>query len=198
MAANVLSGSTLSKAELLKLASDMEGHPDNVAPALLGGMVISIKDKEEIYYDKMKLYDSLKFCVLIPDFKLSTKEARAVLPQNISYSDGVFNAGRACLMVAALTNGSKDLLRLASQDRLHQPYRGRLIPHFNEIVDNAYSCGALGAFLSGAGPSIMVILDGEDRKFTGPMEEFLGNLKDKWILRELRPDYEGVALRQNL
>lgn len=195
MAANALSGDVLSRDEILEIASEIEGHPDNVAPALFGGMVISIKDKGNIYYDRIKLSKVLKFCAVIPDFKLSTKEARAVLPQNISYSDGVFNVGRACLMVAALANGKKDVIKLACQDRLHQPYRGKLIPDFDEVIDKAYSFGALGVFLSGAGPTIMVILDEENKKFSGLMEEFLNSLKNRWMLKELAPDYEGAIVK---
>jgi homoserine kinase len=196
MAANELSGAALDKNELLKIATKIEGHPDNVAPALFGGMVISILDKKDIYYDKIKLSQGFKFCALIPDFQLSTKEARAVLPKSIDFSDGVFNTGRACLMIASLASGNKSLLRTACEDRLHQPYRGKLIPDFEKIIGGAYSCGALGAFLSGAGPSIMVILDEENKEFLSLMEEFLGNLEGKWILKEMIPDFKGALAKR--
>lgn len=194
VAANEIAGGILKRDEMLEIATEIEGHPDNVAPALFGGMVISIKENEKIFYDKIKVAEGVKFCAMIPDFKLSTKDARAVLPEEISYKDGVFNAGRTALMVAALTNGSFELLKFASEDRLHQPYRGKLIPDFDKIIEKAYEFGALGTFLSGAGPTIMAMLKQNDSSFTGRMNSFADKLNNNWRMEELKMDVDGAVI----
>lgn len=192
LAANELSGGKLSSTEILELASEIEGHPDNITPALFGGMTVSIKEGVQVYYERVKLPAGLKFCAIIPDFRLSTKEARAVLPQSIPYKDGVYNVGRVSLMIAALSNGNFDLLRLACSDRLHENYRGSLIRNYDGIVRECNRLDSLCVFLSGAGPTIMTVLKDDDSCFFPHMQEYLGSLDSKWILKELRPDSGGA------
>jgi homoserine kinase len=176
----------------LEIANEIEGHPDNVTPALLGGMVIAIQDKGKVYYDKIKLSDNLGFCALIPDFTLSTKEARAVLPSKLSYGDAIYNISRASLLVTALTNGSYDLIKYACDDALHQPYRSKLIPGYEEIVQKSKELGCLGVFLSGAGPTIMVLLPKDNNEFTNTIQGFLETLQNRWLVKELDIDNEGI------
>ena len=193
-AANELAGGKLSKAQLLEIANSIEGHPDNVTPALLGGMMIAVQDKGKVYYENVKIADNLRFCAMIPDFTLSTSEARAALPNNLTYSDAIFNISRATLLVTALANGSYDLIKYACEDSLHQPYRSKLIPGYDEIVQKSKELDCLGVFLSGAGPTIMAIIKSEDKSFTSDMQSFVDTLNNKWIIKELNIDDRGIII----
>ncbi|GAA3656744.1 homoserine kinase [Asaccharospora irregularis] len=194
MAANYLSNSHLSKDELLEIASEIEGHPDNVAPALFGNMITSISEKNKIYYDVIKVPKNLKFCAMIPDFRLSTEKSRGVLPSTISYSDGVYNVGRVSLLITAIINENFELIKVACKDKLHQNYRGSLIKNYEDIVDKADKLGALAVFLSGAGPTIMALIKEDDNKFLEDMSYFLSPLKSNWKLKELSCDVSGAIL----
>jgi len=194
LAANEIGKGNLSKDEILEIASEIEGHPDNIAPALFGGMTVSVKDEDRVYYEKIRFPQSLKFCAVIPDFKLSTKDSRAVLPDNIPYKDGVYNVGRVSLLIAALSNGNFELLRLACKDRLHETYRGSLIGNYNEIVGECSRLNSLCVFLSGAGPTIMAVLKEEDTDFCRQMEAFLSKFKSKWVVKELKSDSYGALV----
>lgn len=194
LAANEIGKGNLNKNEILEIASEIEGHPDNIAPALFGGMTVSIKDGNKVYYEKIKLPQGLKFCAIIPDFKLSTKDSRAVLPDSIPYRDGVYNVGRVSLLIAALSNGNFDLLKLACKDRLHEIYRGSLIGNYDEIVEECNQLNSLCVFLSGAGPTIMAVLKEEDMEFRKHMEDYLSKLENSWVLKELRSDYDGACV----
>ncbi len=159
VAANILSGNRLSYRELLTMASQLEGHPDNVAPALLGGIVISTMVEGEVRYVKIDPPAGLKAAVVIPDFHLTTRAAREVLPQHVSLTDAVFNLGRVALLVAALQQGKLDLLATAMEDRLHQPYRASLVPGMKKVLAAARLAGARGVCLSGAGPTLIAFAD---------------------------------------
>lgn len=155
--ANTLAGTPFSNDQLLNFAAEIEGHPDNVAPALLGGVVISvITDQEEIIYKKIKAPE-LKTVVGIPDFKLSTTEAREVLPAQVTFNDAVFNCSRVGLLVSAFMTEDYDLLATCFEDRLHQSYRQDLVPGMGEVIKEAKDDGALAIALSGAGPSIVAL-----------------------------------------
>lgn len=193
-AANELAGCKLTKAQMLEIANAIEGHPDNVAAALMGGMTIAVQDKGKVYYENVKIADNLRFCAIIPDFTLSTSEARAALPNKLTYGDAIFNISRATLLVTALANGSYDLIKYACEDSLHQPYRSKLIPAYDEIVAKSKELECLGVFLSGAGPTIMTIIKSADKCFTSDMQHFLDTLKDKWTVRELHIDNQGTVI----
>ena len=169
LAANHWYGDPLSPADLLRLATDLEGHPDNVAPALLGGLCVVIVDEGRPLAVKIEWPPALRCIVFVPDAPLSTTKARAVLPATLTRADAVFNVGRAALWVAALTQTRYELLRLATQDRLHQPYRSKLIAGFDEVVAAALQAGARGAFLSGAGSSIAAVADRAHAQIAGAM-----------------------------
>ncbi|MFV3012107.1 homoserine kinase [Clostridium botulinum] len=194
VSANELAGGILNKKELLDLAVEVEGHPDNVNPAFCGGMTVSISDNGEIIYSKVKVSEGIKFCALIPDFTLSTEKARAVLPKSIDYKDGIFNVGRAALMISALNNGDFHLIKYACKDKLHQDYRAKLIENFYSIKEECEKLNSLGVFLSGAGPTIMVMLKEEDKDFSKNIKSFLETLKNKWEVRELKIDKLGTVV----
>jgi homoserine kinase len=192
--ASELAGGVLSKDEILNIATEIEGHPDNLAPALFGGMIVSIMDNDRVYYERINIPQGVKFCVMIPDFKLSTKEARAVLPSSINFKDSVFNVGRVALMLAALTNGNWDLLRVACEDKLHQPYRGRLIKGYDEIISQVKNQDYMAVFISGAGPSIMAILRENDNSFMDNISNYFKNNNLPWSLKELKPEPSGSVI----
>ena len=156
-----------TEGELLRLAVEMEGHPDNVAPAILGGLVLGVlpdatHGPAELILRRMEP-PRLGVVVVLPDFPLLTADARAALPPAVSRADAIFNASRLGLLLHALTSDEPDCLRVAMGDRLHQPYRLALIPGAPAAYAAAYAAGALGVALSGAGPSLLAFTadDGE-------------------------------------
>lgn len=195
LAANEIGKGNLSKNNILEIATEIEGHPDNIAPALYGGMTVSIKDKNKVYYEKINLPKGLKFCAFIPDFTLSTKKSRSVLPDKIPYADGVFNVGRVSLLIAALTNGSFEHLKVACSDRMHESYRGSLIDGYNEIIEESSRLSSLCTYLSGAGPTIMAVLREEELEFNRYMKHYLSKLKNNWIIKELKSDFDGALIK---
>lgn len=155
VAANSYLGTIFSNDELLEMATAIEGHPDNVAPALLGGMVVSTYDDARVQYVRFIPQLDLQLVVAIPEFHLSTKKAREVLPTMVDYKDAIFNVGHASLIVAALAQGKVEALQDAFVDKLHQPYREALIPGMNTVFEAAKTKGALGVTISGAGPTLI-------------------------------------------
>lgn len=194
MGANEIAGSPLSIEDILNLATEIEGHPDNIAPGLFGGLTTSLMEGENIYCNKIDIAKGLKFVAIIPDFKLSTKEAREVLPDKISYKSAVENVSRVSLLISALSNGKFHLLKPALKDNLHQPYRGKLIVGFEQILDKIYEYKALGAYLSGAGPTIMAITTEEDNSLKKEMENYLESINYNWKVLELEIDFQGAKI----
>ncbi len=166
-AANALLDYPLEPHRLLELAAAIEGHPDNVAPALMGGMTIAVRDGDEVHAVPVPVPDDLQCVVFIPDRPLSTKKAREVLPATVSLADAVHNVGRTALLVAAFALDRPEYLRLATEDRLHQPQRRAVFREMKVLFDNALRAGARGVFLSGAGSSVVALTTkGENRAFT--------------------------------
>ncbi|MFN7717165.1 MAG: homoserine kinase [Pseudanabaenaceae cyanobacterium] len=156
---NLLAGSPLSQMELLNLAIEMEGHPDNVAPAVLGGcQLMADSPTGEWLFCSLQWHSSLAVVVAIPDFELSTALARQVLPKSVSMHDAVFNAAHLALLTHALQNGNPTWLQGSLQDRLHQPYRQSLIKGMAEVQAAALDAGAYGMVISGAGPTLLAIV----------------------------------------
>ena len=154
VAANDLLGRSMAAPDLLNLVCELDGHPDNAAPALLGGLVIGTLTPEGISAVRLDPRD-LKAIVAVPNFSVSTTAARSALPDSVPHKDASFNVGRAGLLLGALATGEYDLLRVAMQDRLHQPYRSHLIPGLEDVIEAAHEQGAYGACLSGSGPTVL-------------------------------------------
>jgi len=192
--ANEILGKKFSDEELLEMAVEIEGHPDNVAPALLGGMVVAIVDENKTYYDKVNVKGGIKFVSIIPNFRLSTEKARSVLPKEISLKDGVYNVSRAALMVSCFCSGKYELIKYACKDAFHQNYRSKLIPGFEEVYNKSYELGALACYLSGAGPTIMAIIDEGDERFSNKLREFLRIKGLEWNILELSLDNAGATI----
>jgi len=192
-AANHWAGTPLAQADLLQLAVDLEGHPDNVAPALLGGFCISVMGAEGVVTQNFAPHPSLRLVACVPLCRLATEKARRALPASVPHTDAVFNLSRTALMAAAITQGRLDLLGLASQDRLHQDYRKDLIPGFDEVVAAALAAGALACVLSGAGPTMLALLGPDGGREVG--EAMVSAFASSGIRADyamLRPDIQGV------
>ena len=165
LAANSLLGKPLSTAEILNLATEMEGHPDNVAAALLGGLVVSTMDDGNVIAHKIVGPEDaplIYVTVVFPEFHLPTQEARTALPQQVSLKDAVHNISHAVLVVEAFRNGDLELLGKAMTDTLHQPHRLPLIPGAQASMNAAKAAGASAAALSGAGPSVIAFSSTQD------------------------------------
>ena len=154
LTANVLCGTPFSDAELLNFATAIEGHPDNVAASLYGGIVVSAQENGQVHTVQLACPPELSIVLAIPDFPLSTKQARKALPKSVDFADAVYNTSRSTLLIASIATGQFEMLRVAMKDRLHQPYRTSLIPGFNDVAEAAITNGALSVALSGAGPTI--------------------------------------------
>ncbi|MGN1411061.1 MAG: homoserine kinase [Oscillospiraceae bacterium] len=193
--ANTLMGNPLSLDDIVNLSAQIEGHPDNTAPALLGGIVTAVFDSQAVHWVKQEVHTDLKFVVIIPDFELSTEKARSVLPKEISHKDAIYNLSRASLFSASLLTGKYENLRTAVDDKLHQPYRLPLIPHSDEVFKIAYTLDAYAMYVSGAGPSMMAIVDENNTFFTGKLRFALDQRNlSHWKVLELSIDNNGTIL----
>ncbi len=188
-AANVLIGNRYSRRELLQMAVSIEGHPDNVAPAIFGGFTISVmKDGHaECFSFVPKM--PLKLVVAVPDFPLSTRAARNVLPKEVPLPDAVFNVSRAAMMVAALCKGNPQFLKNAFEDALHQPYREKLIPGMLDVFQAAKAAGALGASMSGAGPCLIAFTQQKEAAVGQAMVEAFAkhDINARYLLLDIDP-----------
>ncbi len=157
LAGNALAGSPLSNEQVLEYASVMEGHPDNAAPALLGGLLVSVKENKGFRSYPLQLHKDYRAVVCIPDFELATSKARAILPASVLRDAAVENVSRAILLASALERGRWEDLDAAMRDRLHQPYRAPLVPGLEDVLNAARAQGHCGAALSGAGPAVVAL-----------------------------------------
>ncbi len=160
LVANYLVGANLDQDEILKLATQIEGHSDNVAPALMGNIVLSTKaPDDQVIYHSIKPFDDLTCVLFIPDYEVSTSMSRAVLPQSISMADAVHTSGHLSLMLAGFMTGNKNLIGQTMVDRLHEPYRKGLIKNFDDFKTSALEAGAFAFSLSGSGSTIIAYCD---------------------------------------
>ena len=155
--ANELAGRPLNTSELLRICTDLEGHPDNVVPSLLGGLSVSGERDNNIIYQTYPIPSQLKAVVAIPDFTLDTKTAREALPKQVSMDDAIYNLCSVGMLIGCLISNRYDALRSGMSDRLHQPYRAPLIPGLSEVIRAALDSGAHGAALSGSGPTVIAL-----------------------------------------
>lgn len=194
VAANELMGGRLTEERLLDLATEMEGHPDNVAPALLGGIIVSVFQDSKVYYLRIDPPPTLNTIVAVPEFHLSTHSAREVLPKQVSLKDAVFNLSRSALLVAALCQNKLAMLKVAGNDVLHQPYRAKLIPGMNDVISEALKAGALNVTLSGAGPTVIALTDGTNQMVKEAMETTFNKAGVSCQIKELKPTVDGARI----
>lgn len=159
IAANELLGRPADEAALLSIATEVEGHPDNVTPAIVGGLTMaSMEDDGSIIYKKLDWPNDWILTACVPEYELPTEISRSVLPKEVPYADAVFNAQRMAMFVQAVNTHDAELMKSALKDKLHQPYRMKLVPGLEKIMENLkHEENVLGCVLSGAGPSILII-----------------------------------------
>lgn len=192
MAADSFYNLGLSKETILFHATSLEGHPDNVAPAIYGGFVLSMVDDNQPYSVSCPVHPAYQFYASIPDFTLSTAKARAVLPKQVSFHDAVHNIARTALTMKALELNDAELLAKAMQDVLHEPYRSQLIPEFAQIKQLAQFHGCIASVLSGAGPTVLHITSAvfETKQWQTAMKQ----LSHHWRLISLPIDTNGAII----
>ncbi|MGL4740356.1 MAG: homoserine kinase [Sarcina sp.] len=196
--ANYLCGNKFSKNELLDIAVEIEGHPDNVAPAILGGIIVSVVESGKVYYNKIELDNDLKFLTLIPNFELATTEARKALPKEYKVSDAIYNVSRAALVISSFATRNYDLLEVACKDKFHEPYRAKYIDDYYSVKKLLCESGCVANFLSGAGPTIMGIKveSKNEKNISCTVKEKLNYLIKKWNFEILKPDNIGAIVEE--
>lgn len=194
VAANEICGKPLSTETILYMASEIEGHSDNVTPALLGGFTVNVKNNNKIQYVRSEIGDELKFAAFVPDFYIQTKKARAVLPRSVSMRDAVYNTGHSALLAASIISGKYENIRAAVGDKLHQRYRKGLIPKMDDLFRYCYSNDALGVYLSGAGPTIVAIVHKDNQTFEEEMKKIISQKMRNWKLYMLEADNCGAVI----
>jgi homoserine kinase len=192
-AGNALLGSPLSKEKLLGLAARAEGHPDNVAAAIFGGLTVSCGTPDGVTAVTLPVTRGLAWIVLVPEVTSATAEARALLPRSVPREDAVFNVQRVALLLAALQAGRPTALSVALDDRLHQPYRLKLFPWMPEVASAARAAGALGCVLSGAGPSLLAVVAGDGTAVGHAMENAIGRAGVRGRAHVLDVDAAGAS-----
>ncbi|MBP3361362.1 MAG: homoserine kinase [Clostridia bacterium] len=196
LGANVIAGRQLSYDRILELACKMEGHPDNVTPALYGGFCTAVREGERVYHTSTKLSGHIKFAVMIPGYYVATKRSRTVVPDSFSKADAVFNISHAAMLVSALTSGKTELLRIACEDRMHQQYRKEYIEGMEDIFRKSYELGACAVYLSGSGPTILSVLDKNYSGFADGMNRFFKESFKDWKCRILTIDNVGSVVSE--
>lgn len=184
----------ISDQELLTIATELEGHPDNVAPALFGGLTIAWEDESGPHHKKLFVHRGVSPLELVPSFKMSTALARSLQPESVPHDDAVFNVSRSALLIAALTQ-SPELLLAATEDRLHQDYRAAAMPETDEIVKLMREHGH-AAVVSGAGPSVLVLASDPAQRLEAA--KLAAKHYPQWKALLLAVDFKGatVALHQ--
>lgn len=180
VAANALLGDPLDREALLRLATAIEGHPDNVAACLYGGLTAAVAQEGSVLCARALPCTRYGYLAMYPEYDLATRKARAVLPDSYAKADAVFNVGHAVLMYAALEHGHDALLRGACEDRIHQNYRRPLMAGWDDVFAQAWGAGALAVFLSGAGPTILAVYDTTNEGFKARVSQGFAQAGLRW------------------
>ncbi|MCH8744525.1 MAG: homoserine kinase [Chloroflexi bacterium] len=194
VAANSLCRQTFTANELLEMAATIEGHPDNVAAAILGGLRLVVSDQEQLYTVPIPVPPNVYAVLLVPDLRIATEEARRVLPSKVSVADAVYNMGRIALLVAGMATDHTEYLAVATQDQLHQPYRQAIFPAMKLIVKAARDAGALGVFLSGSGSTILALTQGREMTVAYEMAEAARQAGVECRVQVVRPTELGAHI----
>lgn len=193
LAANELLGHPADEAALLSIATEVEGHPDNVTPAIVGGLVItSSEDDGSIVYRKLDWPQDWHLTVCVPEYELATDISRSVLPKEVPMDDAVFNAKRLGMFIHAIHTKDAKLMKLALKDRLHQPYRMKLVPGLEKIIENLkHEENVLGCVLSGAGPSILIISEKNN------LDRIKDIVRETWANLNVKADIYTLPVENN-
>ncbi len=198
VAANAICSQDYTPNDLLEMAATIEGHPDNVAAAVLGGMQLVISDKTEegsrLYTVPINVPPGLHAVVFVPQVRITTEDARAVLPEKVTMADAVHNMGRVGLLVASMATNHPEYLAIATQDLLHQPYRQPLFPAMKVIFKAALDAGALGVFLSGSGSTVLALTQGREMTVAYEMAEAARQASVEGSVSVTQPTVRGAHL----
>ena len=192
LAANKLLGNPADEAALLAIATEVEGHPDNVAPAILGGLVLAIQQEDGLLsYSRIEWPEDWDITVCIPDFQLSTEIARSILPKEVSMQDAIYNTKHLAMMLQAINEENPKLMKASMKDRLHQPYREKLVPGMKEIIEAfKHEDGVLGCVLSGAGPAILVISHKYD------LDKIKSTVTEIWEAQNIKSEIKTMKIEE--
>ncbi len=197
LAANKLLGNPADEAVLLSIANEIEGHPDNITPAMLGGLNFSSAEEDgSILHRKINWPDKWKFFLCIPDYELATQISRSVLPEQVKMKDAIFNVKRSAMFIEALHLENAELMKYALNDRLHQIYRSRLITGFDQLKQGLEDLpNVLGTVISGAGPSILVIYENNNfEEIKSVLNSIWRETEVKVVIKSVEIDTEGAII----
>ncbi|MFQ5601760.1 MAG: homoserine kinase [bacterium] len=188
-----VAGINLNDCELLNLANQIEGHPENAAASLYGGLTINCVENESVLTQKVPVSEKLKAVLFIPHRRISTEQARKVLPRTISHKDAVFNLQRSALLAHAFLTADFRFLNFAVQDKIHQPFRKKLIPGFDEIEQAGYDAGALAVCISGSGSTVLGLCTKETAQLTAQWQALANKLQISAQILTVGIDPKGVS-----
>ncbi len=190
--ANAMCSRMFTPNELLEMAATIEGHPDNVAAAVLGGLQLVVTDQQQLYTAPIALPPELHAVLFIPERRIATADARAALPATVPLADAVSNVGRAALLVAGMATNHPEYLSVATEDKLHQPYRQKLFPAMKLLFQAARDAGALGVFLSGSGSTVLALTKGREMTVAYEMAEAARQANVEGQLKVVQPAVIGA------
>ncbi|MGM0378409.1 MAG: homoserine kinase [Bacillota bacterium] len=193
--ANYLLDNKYSNNELIKIASDIEGHPDNIVPSIKGGLQISKKINNKYIIDQINFPKNLNFCILVPNFKLSTKKAREALPKKYKKKDVLFTLSNLGMLINAFNNNNLENIKYLLEDKIHQPYRINLIKDGKKLFKKIDSLNTYGKFISGAGPTLICLI--KDEKVLNEIDKYINTLNTKWKIYKSTINNQGIKLEVN-
>lgn len=194
--ANELIGAPFTREELLNIACNIEGHPDNVTPAFCGGFTVSVKDGGRLYYTKTDVPDNIRFEAMIPNFYLATKKARGVLPRKVFHRNAVYNVAHAAYFASSASKGDFSAFGVGAKDKLHQKYRFSFIKDAEDIISFSKEYGATASFLSGAGPTIISVVSEKICEYEKNMKNLIDTKLTRWQLVSLEADNDGLKIEK--
>ncbi len=196
MAANALGRLEMDTEQILRTATLIEGHPDNVAPAILGGFVAAIVEDGLVYWHRYPINDRISFYALMPDVRVPTEAARAALPKTYSLTDCIYNLSRVPILLEGMERAEARLIRAGCKDRIHQEYRMQLIPQGIDVMKFAVEqTDAVSVYISGAGPTIVAMVIDDDDAFGKQIAKFTAGLDLSWSVRKMHVQRQGAQLR---
>lgn len=192
MAAYAYSEKVIDKAMILKLATALEGHPDNVAPAIFGSICVSCLEDNEVYCEVVKVANNINFQVLIPDFETKTEAMRKVLPEEVTFKDAVYNSSHLGVAIKAFENGELNILNKVLKDRLHEPYRKQLIDEYSQVKEICESIDSVAFLISGSGSTLLNLIADTDN--ADLINHKLASLEHHWQSSVLKVDECGAQI----
>lgn len=194
VAANELIARPFTRKQILRYAVEMEGHPDNIVPAMEGGLTTALMSQGEVFWQKIIPPAGLKTVLAVPDFELPTHQSRTVLPETVTLKEVINSLQKSCYLLASIANGQLDQLQLAMNDELIQPRRKSFIPGFDQVLRHALEAGAKGAALSGAGSSVIALSTGREQEIGLAMQEAFLQAGVESKIYILDPCIEGISI----